>query len=149
MARSDITGKTLDLISDNGAVLFSVAQGEQLHFSITLDWLTDLTGYTITAKVVEALNVIGDGTNPPIEEADPAIITTLDIIDADVSDNEFKIVLPETLSDNWEVPPLPDDPVYGYFALSVADTGVGFNQQIFVPLRGLIEVRYNPVEVLA
>lgn len=149
MARSDITGKTIDLISDDGSVLFSIAQGEQLHFSITLDWLTDLTGYTITAKVVEAFNVLGDGTNAPVLEAVTPQITALTIIDDTVSDNEFKIVLPDDLAANWDVQPRPDDPVYGYFALSVADTGTGDEQQIFVPLRGLIEVRYNPVEVTA
>jgi hypothetical protein len=147
MARSDITGKTVDLISDDGAVLFSIAQGEQLHFSVTLDWLTDLTGYTITAKVVEALNVLGDGASAPVLEAITPQITTLTIIDNTVSDNEFKIVLPDDLATNWDVQPSPNDPVYGYFALSVADTGTGDEQQIFVPLRGLIEVRYNPVEV--
>jgi hypothetical protein len=149
MARSDITGKTLDLISDDGAVLFSIADGEQLHFSITLDWLTDLTGYTITAKVVEALNVPLDAAVAPTEEAVTPQITQLTIIDDDVSDNEFKIVLPDDLAASWDVQPVPNDPVYGFFALSVADTGTGDTQQVFVPLRGLIEVRYNPLEFSA
>jgi hypothetical protein len=81
-----------------------------------------------------------------LEEAATPQITTLTIIDDTVSDNIFKVVIPSTLCDNWDVQPTPDDPVYGYFALSVADTGVGSNQQIFVPVRGLIEVRYNPAE---
>lgn len=148
MARSDITGKGLDVIADDGALLFSVAQGEQLQFNVTLEWLTNLTGYTITAKVVEALNVLGDLDVAPVAEAVTPQITTLTIIDSDVSDNEFKFVIPQDLCDNWDVKPAPDDPVYGYFALSVADTGVGSAQQIFVPIRGLIEVRYNPVEVV-
>lgn len=148
MARADITDKTLDLLSDDGAVLLSIAQGEQLHLNVTLSWLTNLTGYTLTAKVVEALNVIGDTTNAPSQEAVTPQITTLPIIDDVVTDNQFKIVLPDDLADNWDVQPAPNDPVYGYFALSVADTGVGNAQQIFVPVRGLIEVRYNPVEVV-
>jgi len=146
MPRSPIRDKSIDVITDDGSVIVSIAQGEQIHLTFTLGWLSDLTGYTLTAKVVEALNVIGDGTVTPMFEADTPQITTLTIIDADVSDNTFKVVIPADLVDSWDVPPSPDDPTYGYFALSVADAGVGANQQIFVPVRGLIEVRYNPAE---
>jgi hypothetical protein len=147
MARSPIRAKTIDSINDNGAVLFSVAQGEQIHLNFTLNWLTDLTGYTILAKVVEGDNQPGDLTEAPFqEEATSKVVTTLPIIDADASDNTFKVVITDDFSDTWDVQPTPDDPVYGFFALSVADTGVGDNQQIFVPIRGMIEVRYNPVE---
>jgi hypothetical protein len=146
MARSDITGKTIDVISDDGSLLISVAQGEQLRFPVTLGWLTDLTGYTLTVKVVEAANVAGDLTTASTEEQAAGQVTTLPIIDATVSDNEFEFVVTSDLADSWAVQPTPDDPVYGYFALSVADTGVGDTQQVFVPLRGLIEVRYNPTE---
>lgn len=146
MARSDITGKTIDVISDDGSLLISVAQGEQLRFPVTLGWLTDLTGYTLTVKVVEAANVAGDLTTAPNEEQAAGQVTTLPIIDATVSDNQFEFVVTGDLADAWAVQPAPDDPVYGYFALSVADTGVGDAQQVFVPLRGLVEVRYNPTE---
>ena len=146
MPRSPIRNKAIDVITDDGSVLVSIAQGEQIHLAFTLEWLSNLTGYTLTAKVVEALNVIGDGTETPMFEADTPQITTLSIIDDDVSDNTFKVVIPSDLADSWDVAPTPDDPAYGYFALSVADTGVGANQQIFVPVRGLIEVRYNPAE---
>lgn len=148
MARSPIRAKTIDLISDDGAILISVAQGEQVHVNVTLGWLADLTGYTLTAKVVEANNVAGDLEIPPLEEEATPIVTTLSIIDDTVSDNQFKIVIPQDLADSWAVPPTPDDPTYGFLALSVADTGVGSAQQIFVPLRGLVEVRYNPVETV-
>lgn len=146
MPRSPIRDSSLDVISDDGSVIVSVAKGEQIHLTFTLNWLANLTGYTITAKVVEGLNIAGDLAVPPLEEAATPQITTLTIIDDTVSDNIFKVVIPSTLCDNWDVQPTPDDPVYGYFALSVADTGVGSNQQIFVPVRGLIEVRYNPAE---
>lgn len=147
MARSAIRAKTIDPITDDGAVLFSVAQGEQIHITFTLNWLTDLTGYTIVAKVVEGANAAGDGTEAPTdEETATKVVTTLPIIDDTVSDNIFKVVITDDFADSWDVQPKPDDPVYGFFALSVADTGVGDAQQIFVPVRGMIEVRYNPVE---
>jgi hypothetical protein len=148
MSRSPIRDASISVINDDGSVIVSVAQGEQIHLNFTLGWVTNLTGYTITAKVVEAKNVVGDLDVPPFEEADTPQIATLTVIDSVVSDNQFKVVIPANLSSAWDVQPKPDDPVYGYFALSVADTGSGANQQIFVPVRGLIEVRYNPVETV-
>lgn len=144
MPRSDITGKGIDLITDDGAVLASIAKGEQLRLSFTLSWLTDMTGYTITAKVIEGDNVAGTGSTPPTQPATSPTVTSLSVIDATPSDNQFQIVLPADLANSWTVQPAPDDPVYGFFALSVADDGAGTAQQIFVPVRGLIEVRYNP-----
>ena len=147
MPRSPIREKTTDVITDDGAVLVSVAKGEQIHLTFTLGWVTDLTGYTITAKVAEGANQAGDLEVPPFQEdSGSLVVTTLPIIDATVSDNTFKVVIPDDLCDTWDVQPTPDDPVYGFFALSVADTGTGDAQQIFVPVRGLVEVRYNPLE---
>lgn len=146
MPRSDITGKDIDIITDDGAVLISVVKGEQLHWVFTATTETNLTGFTLTAKVVEGENVAGAGDTVPLQPAASATVTTLTIIDADASDNTFIVVIPDDLCDTWAVQPAPDDPVYGFFALQVADTGIGDNQQIRVPVRGLIEVRYNPVE---
>lgn len=147
MPRSPIREKTTDVITDDGAVLISVAQGEQIHLTFTATSETDLTGYTLVAKVVEGANEAGDLEVPPLQEdATTPAVTTLPIIDADASDNVFIVVIPDDLADGWAIQPTPDDPVYGFFALSVADTGVGDAQQIRVPVRGLIEVRYNPVE---
>lgn len=146
MARSNIRNKKLDVITDDGAVLYSVAKGEQIHLTFTLGWLTDLTGYTVTAKVVEANNLSGDLDTAPMQEDGTAEVTTLPVIDDDVADNTFKVVLTHDLIDDWDTQPTPDDPVYGFFALSIADTGVGDAQQIFVPVRGMVEIRYNPTE---
>lgn len=146
MPRANIRGKDLDVITDDAAVLISIAKGEQLQRTVTCGWLTNLTGYTIIAKVVEGANVGGDLDDPPRQEESSAVITNLPIIDADPSDNQFKFVLPHDLADAWTVQPTPDDPVYGFISVSVADTGVGIEQQVFVPIRGLVEVRYNAVE---
>ena len=147
MPRSPIRDKTIDTITDDGSIIVSVAKGEQIQLTFTLEWITDLTGYDITAKVVEARNVAGDLDEVPFqEETSTKVVTSLPIIDTTVSDNTFIVVVTDDFADTWDVQPTPDDPVYGFFSLSVADTGTGDNQQIFVPVRGLIEVRYNPVE---
>ena len=146
MPRSPIREKTIDAITDDGAILFSVAEGEQIQITITLDWITDLTGYTITAKIAEALNVVGDGVVPPLDEDTSLIVTTLPIIDDTVTDGVFKVVITDDFHVGWSVQPTPDDPTYGFFALSIEDSGIGNLQQKFVPIRGLVEVRYNPLE---
>ena len=147
MARSNITSRSKDLITDDGSVLVSVVQGEQTRINVTLGWLTNLTGYTLTAKVVEGENSQGTGTLP----SDPLTggsVQTLTILDSIVTDNIFEIVIPETLIDTWVTTPEPDQPIYGYLGLEVADTGVGVEKMIWKPLRGLVEVRYSPTEVV-
>ena len=134
------------VITDDQSIIASVAQGEQLHLHFTLHWLTDMTGFSIVAKVTEGANAPGDGYVPPTEEDATLTVTELPIIDDVENDNMFKVVFPENLIDLWDVKPTPDDPVYGFFALSVGDTGIGENQQIFVPVRGLVEVKYNAAE---
>jgi hypothetical protein len=143
--RSGILSPTLDAVTDNGSILISVIHGEQLQLSISLKWLEDLTGMTILAKIVEANND-GTGTIPSTAHASPAI-TNLTIIDDTLTDSEFKIVIPETLIASWNHAPLPEKPVYGFIGLEVADTGIGTAQQIWKPLRGLVEVKYSPTEV--
>lgn len=59
MARSRFPTAVTDLISDEGNVLWSFPQGEQLEFPITLNFIEDITttGYVYEAAVVEGLNV--------------------------------------------------------------------------------------------
>jgi len=145
MARTRINSKSKDLISDNGSVLLSVVEGEQIHVGITLGWLTNLSDYTLTAKVVEADMASG---NPPITEKSGGVVTTLPIIDTTTTDNQFNIVIPEDLIDNWTSQPTPESPVYGWIGLEVRDSGTGNNQQIWKPMRGLVEVLYSPSEAV-
>jgi len=149
MARSKINSRSKDLIDDNGSVYVSIIKGEQIQMGITLNWLTNLTGYTLTCKVVEAdssnLGTTED-TKYPKEEQSGGVVTTLAIIDSDVTDNEFKIVIPEDLADNWTTQPKPEKPSYGWIGLEIRDNGTGNNQQIWKPFRGLVEVMYSPSE---
>ena len=146
MPRSNITSKSKDLITDDGAILASVVKGEQTRLNITVGWLTNLSGYTITAKVVEGNNTQGSGATPTDADSSNPVITTLSIIDSNAADNQFDIVIPQDLIDNWDTYPIPDKPVYGFIGLEIKDTGVGTAQQIWKPMRGLVEVRYSPTE---
>ncbi len=144
MARSKITSPSKDLIKDDGSVLLSLVQGEQIHLNLTLGWLTNISDYTLSCKVVEALN---DGTGHVPKAVKPnGVVTNIEILDNLDADNQFLLVLPESLINQWSVKPTPGSPVYGYIDLEVKDTGVGNRQQIWKPLRGLIEVLYSPTE---
>jgi len=145
MARSSIVSNSKDLITDDGSVLVSVIHGEQIRLNLTIGWVTNLTGYTITAKVVEGLND-AFGTKPTQHASSPQVIT-LAIVDTTTTDNIFDVVIPETLITNWDQQPTPGNPVYGFIGLELKDTASGSEQQIYKPLRGLVEVRYSPTEV--
>ena len=151
MARSRINSKSRDLNTDRGSVLVSIIEGEQVHLDMTLSWLTNLTGYTLTAKIVEANSssldhTATDGSQLPTVIQSSGQVTTLPIIDADASDNTFKIVIPENLVASYVTQPLPEKPAYGWIGLEVKDNGVGNAQLIWKPFRGLVEILYSPSE---
>jgi hypothetical protein len=69
MARSRITDTRQDLITDNGSVLWSIVQGEQLEFPVVLNFIEDTSvkpfnNYIYEAVVIEAANVLGQTTRP-------------------------------------------------------------------------------------
>jgi len=150
MPRSKINSRSKDLISDNGSILVSVVEGEQIHMDVTLNWLTNVSDYTLTAKIVEADSSTLDYTKeelPTLEQVGGEV-TTLAIIDSNPFDNNFKIVIPESLVDSWVTQPSPQAPSYGWIGLEVRDNGVGSAQQIWKPMRGLVEVLYSPSEAV-
>jgi len=66
MARSKISNTSVDAVSDNGSILWSMVHGEQLEFPVILDFITiATTSYAYEAVVVEALN-LGDGEPPQL-----------------------------------------------------------------------------------
>jgi hypothetical protein len=146
MGRDRINSPSKDAIKKSGTALFSLVKGEQLHIGMTASWLTNLTGCTVTVKVIEGDND-GLGTVPTAHKSTP-VITALTVLDPIVSDNEFKIVFPDTLCDTWSTQPTPDKPVYGFIGVEIADAGVGAQQQIWKPVRGLVEILYSPTEVV-
>lgn len=65
MARSPITEVTTELQSDSGSVLWSLVQGEQLEFEVTLAFIENASsGYVYEAVIMEAENILGDGSIP-------------------------------------------------------------------------------------
>ena len=133
-------------MKDNGSVLVSIIEGEQVHLDITLGWLTNLTNYTITPKIVEGDMSLLDSDGYPTLVKSGGQVTTLPIIDSDVTDNTFKIVIPEDLIALWATQPTPEVPTYGWIGLEVADSASGNSQQIWKPMRGLVEVLFSPSE---
>ena len=145
--RSRITSPSKDLTDDNGAILISVIDGEQVHLDFTFGWLTNMSNMTVTAKIVEANNDRNNNsTVKPTEVHTNPTITQLSVIDADVTDNTLKVVIPQDLVANYHEQPAPNIPVYGFFGLEIADAGAGDAQQIWKPVRGLVEVLYSPTE---
>lgn len=144
MARSRLTSTSNDLITDNGSVLISVIQGEQIHLELTLNWLTNLTGYDIDIIVQEGEND-GQGSIPKIVQPSGQT-TVLSYLNPNTTDNKITVVIPKTLGDDWATQPKPEAPVYGFIELSVKDTGIDLQQQIWKPFRGLVEIRYSPTK---
>jgi len=64
MARATIYQPTKDVVSDGGAVLWSIVKGEQLEFEVELEFLDNATAFTYEAVLVEALNVEGQEEPP-------------------------------------------------------------------------------------
>ena len=64
MARSRINVITDDLISDSGSVLWSFVMGEQLEYPITLNFISDVSTYSLEAVVVEGKNVLNQEEPP-------------------------------------------------------------------------------------
>jgi len=171
MARSSITSKSKDLISDDGSILVSLIKGEQTQIAVTLNWITNLNGYIITPKVIEGANN-SSGTLPTqVHQTNPNI-RLLQVLyttggnltlDANASttgsannNNTFTLVFPEDLitqggsgsnDGSYNVQPDINKPVYGFLGVEVKDTGTGPLQQIYKPFRGLVEIRFSPTEV--
>lgn len=152
MPRSRITSRSKDVIDDNGAVLVSVIKGEQIRLGFTASWLTNMTDYTIIAKVVEADNSNIDYAAAEEDDRYPTSVLSggqveiLPIIDTEPTDNSFEIVIPETLIDNYATQPTPNKPVYGFLGVEIRDLGVGDEQLVWKPFRGMVEILYSPTE---
>ncbi len=57
MARSTTTAATTTaLVTDTSSVLWSITQGEQLEFNVTISFISDLQDYLFEAVIVEADN---------------------------------------------------------------------------------------------
>lgn len=141
MARSPTTSASTQLQDDTGGVLWSIVQGEQLKFSVTLGFLTNTAGYTFEAVVMEALNVVGKASIP--KSARPSGVNTQIVVVNPGGSNIIEVRFPETLGGDWAVLPQVDVPTYGFFELSVKEPPSAF-PQVWKPLKGVVEVSYSP-----
>jgi hypothetical protein len=69
MARSRLTNTTQDLVTDAGAVLWSLVKGEQLEFPVILNFVEDASvkptnNYVYEAVIVEANNILNQTERP-------------------------------------------------------------------------------------
>jgi len=77
MARAVLTDLKQDLMTDSGAVLWSIVRGEQLEYPVTIKFIDNASdGYEFEAVVMEALNVANQ-TKKPTALQGSGINTTL------------------------------------------------------------------------
>lgn len=159
MARSRLSNTTKSLIDDDGSVLLSVVNGEQLQISVQAEWIVNLTGYNIHCRIIEGNND-GNGTKPSIIKpgGQVKLLTISNGFIRDVTtNNTFKFVIPWNLIAGYSPQPLPDKPVYAFFELEIGEPGTGdttdpvgdtaaVDKQVWKPLRGLVEILYSPTE---
>lgn len=75
--RTNILNKDVSLQTDNGAVLWSIVQGEQLEFAVSLDFIPNIAGYIIECLVIEADNTVTNDEQPPEAVKQGGIMTPL------------------------------------------------------------------------
>jgi hypothetical protein len=78
MARSRIAVPTKDPISDNGAVLWSIVQGEQLEYPVDIEFIDDAEDYLYSSYMIEAENV-EDQEEKPEKYLSSGVVTALDV----------------------------------------------------------------------
>lgn len=60
------------------------------------------------------------------------------------SPNTVYVQFPGTLGSNWATQPAADNPVYGFFELSVQEPATVTYRRTWKPVRGLVEFLYSP-----
>ena len=159
MAR-DITKPTVQVGSDSNVLLFTIVNGEQKHKRVSIGWISDLTNYSIYARIVEAAND-ESGVQPiAVQPNGKKMLLTRDSGHIrNVVGNEFDVVLPWDICHGFNRMPEPSIPVYAFFELEVGEPGTGdtnpvgdaapLDKQVWKPLRGMIRVEYSPTELQA
>ena len=80
MARTQITNITQQLQQDDGNVLFSLIQGEQLEFPVTLTFVENASLYfEYEAVIIEASDSIDPATNLPVGAKPGGVMDKLDV----------------------------------------------------------------------
>ena len=138
MSRTAINVPSKDTVTDDGSVRVSKVLGSQFKQNVEISSLTSLSGYTITCVAKEGEN---DGTGAiPSTLLGGGDTVTLPI--SDIVDNSFNITFLEELGDSLNTPPTIGKSSYYFFSVKLADSGTGSDQEIIVPVRGLIEIQF-------
>ena len=142
MARAKISEASKSLISDNGAIIASLAIGEQIQLNMKFEWLTSIDASQVRCTAVEGIND-GNGSKPTGVKPN-GVVRDLDLIIPASGGNNVIMVLPKDLGLNFDPQPQPDHSVFAYIDIEVSDTAVGVRKQIWKPFRGLVELLYSP-----
>ena len=138
IGRSKITTPSLELNSDNGSVLISIARGEEIEFGWTFNWITGTTvlGTSPIMTIVEGNNA---GSGIPTSPQDGGVRTDIVMTyTAGTDPQRYVAEIPRTLTDSWTNGPTPGVPVYGFFGIEVTD-----GEQLWKPVKGLVEIIYS------
>ena len=173
MARSRISRANIQISNDDGSILQSLVAGEQQHTNLTFSWITNLDNYMVRAALIEADNTnlpveTTDGTpmyptslrqgattqylpfgyrpttGGAVVYSDPDPLTGfVSLAGIEDATNIVTMVWSEGLVDAFTTQALPNRPAYGFLGVELRDNNTGSAQQIYKPLRGLIEFRYS------
>lgn len=161
MARAKISDTTKNLVNDDGSVRITVARGEQIHIEFSIDWVPNLTGYNVHARIVEGVNDGSGGVPTGVKPGGQMRLLTPvsgHIIGLNSGGNTFKLVIPWDIAKDFAPQPQPDKSVFAYIDVEVGEPGSGDpedpvgdpatpNLQVWKPVRGLVEIMYSPTEV--
>ena len=146
--RSRLTANALNIVgSDNGLVAVSVTEVTKTSVQVNLNTtqFTNIAGFTISASLVEADNVLNQESAPD-DYRTGATRQTIPIVNRDDTNSTFQLYIDAgDLISGWSQAPIPGHPVYGFISCVIDDNGV--NEQNYEIIRGRIEVLASPTAV--
>jgi len=75
------------------------------------------------------------------------LLPTVDPLWKETSLNIIYLQFPASLASTWDVQPLVDSPVYGFFELRVTEPTDQIFTRTFKPVRGMVEILFSPTDV--
>jgi hypothetical protein len=75
-----------------------------------------------------------------------AVLPNVDSLWAETTLNTIYLQYPSTLGSTWQVQPVVDSPVYGFFELRVTEPTDSIFTRTFKPVRGMVEILFSPTD---
>ena len=142
--RSRLNNPAMEILGqDNGPVVISTTQVSKAAYGVNVNTtqFANLSGFTITANVVEMDN-IADQTTHPNDARAGALRQDLLIINRNDTASTFQIYIDvPALITGWTVQPSTGHPVYGELSCVLNDNGT--NEQVYEIIRGRIEIVHS------